>query len=78
MRTSNSELVRRASHCHQTPHALRPHSGPVTRTQAPKRTASSAEETASRSPASDPLKRKAMLPAAQANVERNSRDAHGT
>ena len=28
--SSSSADVSRASHCHQTPHALRPHSGPVT------------------------------------------------
>ena len=57
MSSSRSELVRRASHCHQTPQALRPHSGPVTSVQAPNSTASSPAEAASRSPASDPLKR---------------------
>ena len=55
--SSSSELVSRASHCHQTPQALRPHSGPVTSVQAPNSTASSPAEAARRSPASEPRNR---------------------
>ena len=41
--------VSRASHCHQTPHALRAQSGPVTSTISPRTTVSSAAATAIRS-----------------------------
>ena len=44
-------FVRRASHCHHTPHALIPHNGPVTSPISPKTTASSAAATARRSAA---------------------------
>ena len=43
--------VSRASHCHHTPQAFRPHSGPVTRPIRPNSTASSAAATAMRSAA---------------------------
>ena len=55
--SSKRALVSRASHCHQTPQALRPHSGPVTSVQRPNSTASSPADAATRSPASDPLNR---------------------
>jgi hypothetical protein len=55
--SSSRAMVSLASHCHHTPQALRPQSGPDTRTQAPKTTASSPAAAASQSPRSDPLKR---------------------
>ena len=45
----SSVEVSRASHCHQTPHAFRAQSGPVTSTIRPKTTVSSAAAAASRS-----------------------------
>ena len=40
--SSSSAIVSRASHCHHTPHAFRPQSGPLTRPIAPNSTISSA------------------------------------
>ena len=48
-------MVSRASHCHQTPHALRPQSGPVTRPIRPKSTAISPRAAATRSDFGSPL-----------------------
>ncbi len=45
-----------ASHCHQTPHAFLPHSGPVMSPINPKTTASSADAWATRSASFRPVK----------------------
>ena len=47
--SSSSAMGSLASHCHQTPHALRPQSGPVTRPISPNSTAISAAASAIRS-----------------------------
>ncbi len=55
--SSMNAIVRRASHCHHTPHALRPQSEPLNMPNAPKIATSSAEATAYRSALGVPLKR---------------------
>ena len=70
--------MRRASHCHQTPHAFRAHSGPVTRTIRPKTTVSSAAATASRSAAAWPRNRYIALATPQTKAARNVTIAAGT
>ena len=47
--SSSSAMVSFASHCHHTPHALRPQSGPVTSPIRPNSTAISAAASAIRS-----------------------------
>ena len=61
----------RASHCHQTPHALRAQRGPVTRPIAPKSTVSSPAATATRSAACFPRKRYTTLAIPQTNTAVN-------
>ena len=63
--------VSRASHCHHTPHAFRPHSGPVNSPISPKTTASSAAATASAIRALRPVNRKIALPMPQTNAAVN-------
>jgi hypothetical protein len=58
---NSAVLVRRTSHCHHTPQALRAHSGPVIRAHSPKTTASSAAETDSSSAFSEPRNRYSAL-----------------
>src|SRR5215470_3117621 len=55
--TSIVAMVTRASHCHHTPHALRPQSDPLNSPKIPKTTTSSAEATAHQSAIFDPLNR---------------------
>src|SRR6185369_7556405 len=69
--------VSRTSHCHQTPHAFRAHSGPVTRTMAPKRTVSSAAAYARRSCRGDPPKRNLALAIPHTIAERRNTHADG-
>ncbi len=61
MRNSIRLEVSRASHTHQTPHALRAHSGPVTSASRPKTTTSSAAATAVASDAARLVNRKRAL-----------------
>ena len=68
---SRSADVSRASHCHQTPHAFRPQSGPVMSTIAPNSTVNSAAAAARRSADGLPVKRNMALADAETNAARN-------
>src|SRR5262249_15531990 len=64
MSQSSSALVSFASHCHQTPHAFRAHSGPLMRPFRPNSSTSSAADSAYRSAIRSPLNKYQMLPTA--------------
>jgi len=78
MNHRSSVVVRRTSHCHHTPHALRAHKGPVTSGKRQNSTVSSAALTASWSPFSERLNRYIAEPHAHTNAERKVTDAEGT
>src|SRR5215468_1171816 len=61
MSTSMVAIVTRGSHCHQTPHALRPQSEPLNRPNTPKITTSSADAPPYQSATFDPSKREIRL-----------------
>ncbi len=63
--------VRRASHCHHTPQALRAQSGPVTRTINPMIDVSSAPATAIRSAEARFVNRNTALPMPLTNAAAN-------
>ena len=75
---STSVDVSRASHCHQTPQALRAQSGPVMSTIAPKSTDSSAAASAQRSARRFSLNRNSALAMPQTNADTNIAIAAGT
>ena len=70
--------VSRASHCHHTPHAFRPHSGPVMSPMSPNTTDSSAPATAIRSKTLRPPNRKIALAMPQTDAARNIAIHEGT
>src|SRR5436190_19706161 len=73
----SSDIVSRASHTHQTPQALRAHSGPVTMAMAPYRTVNSAAATATQSNAWRFVTRYAALTMPQKIADNNISIAGG-
>src|SRR5262249_25004206 len=66
--TSIVAIVTRASHCHHTPHALRPQSDPLNNPNRPKMTTSSADATAYQSASFEPMNRYTRLATPQTAI----------